>query len=161
MFDLSPQVEIIPEWLTAAGSIAYRAERMRGAGYRLYNHNWSGNVRLMLSHHGFVLSAQYEKSARTLFGERISWNEDLSIIDLSYNWRKWQFGVGMLMPFGKYDQGARQLNRYNSNVKHMRVDLRMPYVSVSYNLQWGKQKRGVEKLIDADAVVNKSTPGSR
>ena len=67
----------------------------------------------------------------------------------------------MLMPFGKYDQGARQLNRYNSNVKHMRVDLRMPYVSVSYNLQWGKQKRGVEKLIDADAVVNKSTPGSR
>lgn len=161
VFDLSPQVEIIPEWLTAAGSIAYRAERMRGTGYRLYNHNWSGNVRLMLAHNGFVLSAQYEKSARTLFGERISWNEDLSIIDLSYNWRKWQFGVGMLMPFGKYDQGARQLNRYNSNVKHMRVDLRIPYVSVSYNLQWGKQKRGVEKLIDADAVVNTSTPGSR
>ena len=134
---------------------------MRGTGYRLYNHNWSGNVRLMLAHNGFVLSAQYEKSARTLFGERISWNEDLSIIDLSYNWRKWQFGVGMLMPFGKYDQGARQLNRYNSNVKHMRVDLRIPYVSVSYNLQWGKQKRGVEKLIDADAVVNTSTPGSR
>lgn len=160
-FNLSPQVEIIPEWLTAAGSIEYRAERMKGSGYNLHNHNWNGNARLMLTHYGFVLSAQYIRSARTLFGERISWNEDLSIIDLSYNWRNWQFGVGMLMPFGKYDQGSKQLNCYNSNIKHMRVDLRIPYVSMSYNLQWGHQKRGVNKLIDADATVSRSTPGAR
>ncbi|MDE6549282.1 MAG: outer membrane beta-barrel family protein, partial [Muribaculaceae bacterium] len=127
VFSLSPQVEIIPDWLTAAGSIEYRAERMKGSGYSLYNHNWSGNAQLMLSHYGFVLSAQYTKSARTLYGEKISWHEDLSIIDLSYNWDKWQFGVGMIMPFGKYDQGSKQLNHYNSNVKHMRVNLRIPY----------------------------------
>ena len=161
VFNLSPQVEIIPEWLTAAGSIEYRAERMKGSGYNLYNHNWSGNAQLMLSHYGFVLSAQYTKSARTLYGERISWREDLSIIDLSYNWNKWQFGIGMMMPFGKYDQGSKQLNQYNSNVKHMRVDLRIPYISVSYNLQWGRQKRGAQKLIDVDANANRSTAGGR
>ena len=161
VFNLSPQVEIIPEWLTAAGSIEYRAERMKGSGYNLYNHNWSGNAQLMLSHYGFVLSAQYTKSARTLYGERISWREDLSIINLSYNWNKWQFGIGMLMPFGKYDQGSKQLNQYNSNVKHMRVDLRIPYISVSYNLQWGRQKRGAQKLIDVDANANRSTAGGR
>ena len=161
IFSLSPQVEIIPDWLTAAGSIEYRAERMKGTGYSLYNHNWSGNAQLMLSHYGFVLTAQYTKSARTLYGERISWHEDLSIIDLQYNWNRWQFGVGMLMPFGKYDQGSRQLNHYNSNVKHMRVDLRIPYISVSYNLQWGRQKRGARKLIDVDANADRSTAGGR
>lgn len=134
---------------------------MKGSGYNLYNHNWSGNAQLMLSHYGFVLSAQYTKSARTLYGERISWREDLSIINLSYNWNKWQFGIGMLMPFGKYDQGSKQLNQYNSNVKHMRVDLRIPYISVSYNLQWGRQKRGAQKLIDVDANANRSTAGGR
>lgn len=161
VFDLSPQVEIIPEWLTVAGSIRYRDERMKGTGYRLYNHNWSGNAQLMLTHWGFVLSAQYNKSARTLFGERISWQEDFSIIDLSYNWRKWQFGAGVMMPFGKYDQGSRQLNQYNSNVKHMRMDLRIPYISVAYNLQWGRQKRSAQKLIDANANADQSTAGSR
>lgn len=161
VFNFSPQVEVIPEWLTVAGSIEYRAERMKGSGYTLYNHNWSGNAQLMLAHWGFVLSAQYGKSPRTLFGERISWNEDVSIINLSYNWRKWQFGVGMLMPFGKYDQGSKQLNRYNSNVKHMRMDLRIPYISVSYNLQWGRQKNGARKLIDVDANADQSTAGGR
>lgn len=161
VFNLSPQVEIIPEWLTAAGNIEYRAEHMKGSSYSINNHNWSGSAQLMLAHYGFVFSAQYKKSARTLFGERISWHEDLSIVDLSYNWDKWQFGVGMLMPFGKYDQGNKQLNQYNSNVKHMRVDLRTPYISVSYNLQWGRQKRGTRKLIDVDANADRSTPGGR
>ena len=31
-FFLSPQIEIIPDWLMAAGYIQYRAERMRGSG---------------------------------------------------------------------------------------------------------------------------------
>lgn len=161
VFSLSPQVEVIHDWLAVAGSIEYRAERMEGSGYTLYNHNWSGNAQLMLSHYGFVLSAQYTKSARTLFGERLSWNEDLSIIDLSYNWNKWQFGVGMIMPFGKYDQGSELLSRYNSNVKHMRVDLRIPYISVSYNLQWGRQKGGANKLIDVDANADRSSASGR
>ncbi|MDE6226504.1 MAG: TonB-dependent receptor [Muribaculaceae bacterium] len=161
VFSLSPQVEVIPDWLAVAGSIEYRAERMEGSGYKLYNHNWSGNAQLMLSHYGFMLSAQYTKSARTLFGERLSWNEDLSIIDLSYNWNKWQFGVGMIMPFGKYDQGSELLSQYNSNVKHMRVDLRIPYISVSYNLQWGRQKGGANKLIDVDANADRSSASGR
>lgn len=160
-FILSPQIDIIKGWLMASGSISYRAERMRGTGYKLHNHNWSGNAQLMLMHWGFMLTCQYNKSERTLFGERISWTEDLSIIDLSYNWNKWRFGVGMIMPFGKYDQGAKSLSRYNTNEKHMRVDLKIPYIRVGYNLQWGRQKRGADKLINADANVYTSTAGSR
>lgn len=160
-FNLSPQVEIIPGWLTASGTIEYRAERMKGTGYCLYNHNWSGNAQVMVMHKGFVLTCQYNKSSRQLFGEKISWNEDFSLIDISYNWKKWQFGAGMLMPFGKYDQGSRLLGKYNANEKHMRINLRIPYLSVSYNIQWGHQKRGTSKRINADASVDQSSTGSR
>lgn len=65
------------------------------------------------------------------------------------------------MPFGKYDQGSNQLDQYNSNVKHMRVDLRIPYISVSYNLQCERQKRGAQKLIYVDANAYRSTVGGR
>lgn len=160
-FNLSPQLDIIPGWFMASVSVVYRAERSRGTGYEHYNHNWSGNAGIMLMHWGFVLSCQYNKAERYLFGQRIKWNEDFSIVDLSYNWKKWQFGAGILMPFGKYDQGSKLLSHYNSNVKHMRVDLRIPYLSISYNLEWGRQKRAASKIINADASVETSKTGSR
>ncbi|WP_304646341.1 hypothetical protein, partial [uncultured Duncaniella sp.] len=84
-----------------------------------------------------------------------------SIIDLSYNWKDWEFGAGVIMPFGKYDQGSKSLSKWNTNEQHMRLNMRMPYISVSYNLQWGRQKRGTSKLVNADANVNHSTVNGR
>ncbi len=65
--------------------------------------------------------------------------EDISVIDLSYNWKNWEFSGGMILPFGKYDQGSRSLSKWNTNEMHTRLDMRMPYISISYNLQWGRQ----------------------
>lgn len=160
-FFLSPQVELIPEWLMASAHIQYSVERMRGTDYKLYNHNWSGNVNVMLAHWGFELVGQYVRAQHDLWGEKISWGENLSIIQLSYNWKNWQFGAGVIMPFGKYDQGSRMLSRWNTNERHQRLDMKMPYISVSYNIQWGRQKRGANKIINADANIDKSTPGGR
>lgn len=160
-FSLDPQIDVIPNWLILSGGVQYCAEHMRGTDYSLYNHNWSGNVQLMAMHWGFMLTAQYTKSSRDLFGEKIEWNEDLSLIDLKYNWKKWQFGVGMINPFGRYDQGSKLLNKWNSNTKHMRLDMRIPYISISYNLQWGHNRRGVNKLINANAEVDQSSAAVR
>ncbi|MDE6612080.1 MAG: outer membrane beta-barrel family protein [Muribaculaceae bacterium] len=160
-FFLAPQIEIIPEWLTASGYVQYRMERMRGTGYTHRNNAWSGNAELRLTHWGFILSGQYVRSQRDLWGESISWGEDINIIDLSYNWKSWQFGAGIIMPFGRYDQGSRSLSRWNRNEQHMRIDMRMPYLSVSYNLQWGRQKRGAQKLVDVSADADRSTAGGR
>ncbi len=160
-FFLYPQVEILPDWITLSGGVQYRMERMRGTGYNLHNNNWSGNVNLQVTHWGFVLSGQYVRAQHDLWGEKISWGENISIIDLSYNWKNWQFSAGMIMPFGKYDQGSESLSKWNRNEQHMRLDMRMPYVSISYNVQWGRQKRGVEKLINADAQTDASTAGGR
>lgn len=160
-FFLAPQIEIIPEWLMASGYLQYRMERMRGDGYSLCNNAWSGNAEIQLSHWGFVLSAQYMRAQRDLWGEKISWGEDMNIIELSYNWRSWQFAAGIVMPFGDYDQGSKSLSKWNRNEQHMRLDMRMPYISVSYNLQWGRQKRGASKLVNVDANADRSTAGGR
>lgn len=160
-FFLAPQIEIIPDWLMASGYVQYRMERMRGNGYDLHSNAWSGNVEIQLAHWGFVLSGQYMRARRDLWGEKISWGEDMNIIDLSYNWKSWQFGVGIIMPFGRYDQGSRSLSKWNTNEQHMRLDMRMPYISVSYNLQWGRQKQGAQKLVDVDANTDRSTAGGR
>ncbi len=160
-FFIAPQIEIIPGWLTASGYLQYRMERMRGTGYDIHNSAWSGNAQLRLMHWGFVLSGQYVRSQRSLWGEKISWGEDLNIIELSYNLKSWQFGAGIIMPFGKYDQGSMSLSRWNRNEQHMRLDMRMPYITANYNLQWGRQKRGADKLVNISADADRSTAGGR
>lgn len=160
-FFLAPQIEIIPQWLTVSGYVQYRMERMKGTGYAITHNGWSGNASLQLSHWGFVLSVEYQYAQRDLWGEQIKWGEDLNVIALDYNWRDWQFGAGILMPFGKYDQGSKSLSKWNTNEQHMRLDMCMPFVTVAWNLQWGRQKRDVQKIINADANTDRSTAGGR
>lgn len=160
-FFLAPQIEIVPGWLMASGYLQFRTERMRGTGYDLHSNAWSGNAELALTHWGFTLTGQYIRAQRDLWGEKISWGEDLNVIDLSYNWKSWQFSAGIIMPFGKYDQGSKSLSKWNRNEQHNHLDMRMPYVSINYNLQWGRQKRGVRKLVDVDASADRSTAGGR
>ena len=160
-FFLAPRVEIIEDWLMLSAYIQYRMEHMRGTGYDLRHNAWSGEGRLALQHWGFVLSAQYRYAQRDLWGEKISWGEDFNIIELSYNWKKWQFAAGCIMPFGKYDLGSKSLSKWYKNEQHTRMDMRMAYIQISYNLQWGRQKRGVQKLINSEVEVDKSTTGGR
>lgn len=160
-FFLAPQIEIIPQWLTVSGYVQYRMERMKGTGYAINHNGWSGNASLQLAHWGFVLGAEYSYAQRDLWGEKISWGEDLNIITLDYNWKAWQFGAGIIMPFGKYDQGSKSLSKWNRNEQHMRLNMCMPFVSVAWNLQWGRQKRGANKLINVDANTDRSSAGGR
>lgn len=157
----APQIDLIPKWLTLSGYLQYRMERMHGTGYKLHNSNWSGNVNLRLMHWGFVLSAQYDRAQHDLWGEKISWGENISLIDLSYNWKDWQFGVGMIMPFGTYDQGSKMLSKWNTNEQRIHLDMRMPYINISYNVQWGRQRHGAQKRVNANADVDASTAGGR
>ena len=160
-FFLAPRVEIIKDWVMLSAYIQYRMEHMRGTGYDLRHNAWSGDGMIAVQHWGFVLSAQYRYAQRDLWGEKISWGEDFNIIELSYNWKKWQFAVGCIMPFGQYDRGSKSLSKYYKNEQHTRMDMRMPYIQISYNLQWGRQKHGVQKLIDTEGKVDKSTTGGR
>lgn len=158
---LAPQIDIIPKWLMASGYIEYRTERMKGTGYEYNNNGWSGNAAVRLTHWGFTLSGQYMRAQRNLWGEKISWGESINVINLSYSHKNWQFLGGIIMPFGEYDRGSKSLSRWNRNEQHMRLDMRIPYIEVSYNLQWGRQKHKSEKLIDSNANADHSKTGGR
>lgn len=158
---LAPQIEIIPDWFMLSGYLQWRAERMRGTGYALTNDAWSGYAAMQLRHWGFTLTAQYIRAQRDLWGEKISWGEDMNLLDLSYNWKQWGFSVGCLLPFGKYDQGSKNLSMWNTSERHMRTDFRLPYIGINYNLQWGRQKRKANKRINVGGDADQSTAGGR
>lgn len=160
-FFLAPQVEVVPGWVTLSGYLQWRTERMRGSGYNLTNSAWSGHAMMQIRHWGFTLTAQYIRSQRDLWGEKISWGEDINMVDLMYNYKNWGFSAGCLMPFGRYDQGAVNLSRWNANEWHMRVDFRIPYISISYNLQWGHQKRKANKRINVNGDADQSSAAGR
>lgn len=159
---ISPDINMIPGWLNLSGYLRYGLTRTRGTGYDITRKNWSGEITAMAYHWGFNLIVQYTRNATQLVGERETWGEKNSLVMLAYNWQKWQFGVGIICPFNKYDQGSRLLNRYNTNEKHMRLEMSaMPFLQISYNLQWDRQKGGVNKRANADTVVEQSKTGSR
>ena len=68
-----------------------------------------------------------------------------------------------MMPFGKYNQETTLLNRNYGYTQIMRSNFieRMGFVTVSYTLQWGKQKRTAGKLIDASGESMTSKAASR
>lgn len=160
-FWLAEQIQIIPDWLIFSGTIRYKAERMKGNTYTLCNHTWSGDAALMFTYNGFQFLFQYVRAQRDLWGEKISWGEDINVIAADYNWKNWQFEAGMLIPFGKYDQGSKSLSKWNRNEQHMRLDMRMPYISICYNLQWGRKRNDINKIIYSDSSVQKSTVSKR
>jgi hypothetical protein len=108
-FTLSPQIDLIPNWVSISGSLSYRVEQTKGIGYRHNNHNMNGDITATATHWGFSLLAQYIKSPKTLFGEEYDWGETVSTLVLSYDWKAWSFGLGMLCPFNKYDVGNQSL----------------------------------------------------
>lgn len=162
LVSFSPQIEVVPGWLSLSGSLQYRAERSRGTGYKLYNHNWSGDINAIAQHYGFMFILHYHKAASELSGETLSWGETFSIASLGYNSDKWEFTAGVLCPFNKYDRGAISLNRYNRNETHYRVNFApMPFLQVRYNIQWGRQKKEAKKLVNADADIDQSSAKGR
>ncbi|MDE6696050.1 MAG: outer membrane beta-barrel family protein, partial [Muribaculaceae bacterium] len=136
-FFIAPQIEVIPDWMVISGYLDWRTERMQGKGYDLTNSDWYGYATMQVRHWGFTLSAQYMRAQRNLWGENISWGEDINVIDLTYNWKQWGFTAGCLMPFGKYDQGSINLSKWNTSESHMRLNFRMAYIGINYNLHWG------------------------
>ena len=158
---LAPEIVIVPRHLAIGGIIRYRAEQMKGQDYTHYNHDLSGEIDLMASYKGWMFMATYIRAERTLWGEKIIWGESTSIISLAYSLRNWRFTAGVLNPFGKYDQGSKSLNRWNTNESHMRLDMCMPFLRVNYNLNWGHQKHSSGKLISVDATPAQSSAASR
>lgn len=160
---LSPQVVIVPGWLNVEGSLRFSHQKSNGSGYTHIYNGWSGDVTLMAMHWNWTFLLQYENRGGELWGETIEHGEKIGVVALQYQHGPFQFMAGMLMPFARYSYGSQLLSAYNSNKYTMRGKNieKMPVLKISYNLQWGKQKRRATRLIDGDADVQTSKAAAR
>ena len=162
-FTASAQMDIIPKYIVAKGSLRYYRGHTAGTGYS-HNYNaWSGDVALMCSWRNFTLTASYEVNPSTLNGETIQSGERISIVQLAYRWKDFFFEAGMFMPFSHYSMSSESLNRYNTNRNVLRSNSfdRMAVVSVSYNLSWGRQRKAVSRKIEDSEETETSKAAGR
>ncbi len=160
---VSPRIVVIPEWMTLSGTIDFHRDYTRGIGYRHIFNSLSGNANLSVSHWGFSLICECFIGRATLWGEEISRNETGSIIGLSYKWNRFNFVLGMIMPFGKYSQGTELRNEYVKIDRITRTTAleRMPFVNVSWNIDWGRKSQGLNKRINNSSGVQQSTSAGK
>lgn len=160
---LSPQVEILHDILVLKGTLRFYRATSEGTGYRHTYTCWSGDIGLSAFYRGLLFDVSYEANPSTLWGETLSHAEKVSTIMVGYRWRGFTFSAGMFMPFTRYSMGSESLNRYNSNSNTLRsrgFD-RMPVVRIAYNVNWGRQKKAAQKLINASDDLRQSKAAGR
>lgn len=161
-FYLSPSIDVIPNWFTIAGNIRFCMQHMRGTNYTINKNTWSGYGVAVVRHWGFSLMASYQRNGVDLSGEILDRYETVSIVALSYDWKNFQFTAGAFCPFGDYDRGNQSLNKYLAYNTNYKLDIApMPIINIRYNLQWGRQKRGIHKNVTNSAAVEKSSTSAR
>lgn len=160
---LAPRVTVIPKWMTISGLLRFHRDYTRGLGYRHCMGSIDGSAQLQITHYGFTLTAQYQKGSKSLWGETITEGETVNVIGLSYRWKGFSFDAGMLMPVGRYRQGTETLNRYAEVKRTLRTKSveQVPFISVSYNFDWGRKTRQTSKLIDSDAGVQQTSTAGK
>ena len=159
----TPQFNIVPNWLMASATLGFDHQRSSGKGYRHHINDLFYDVTLMASHWNWGLMLQAVQGGRRLWGETVEKAEFMTMASVTYNWCDFQFMAGMMMPLGKYSQGVEQLNRYYSSKQTVSSHFvsHMPFISVSYNLSWGKQKRSANRLIDNGSSIQQSKAAGR
>ena len=160
---LSPQINVIPEWVTVSGSVSFFREYTRGTGYRHCIGGFYGSANVSVTHWGFSLMAQYDHGPTSLWGETKTRGEHFNMAMLSYNLNGLNIGIFMMMPFDRYSQETSVLNRYNTNRQVLRTKAfeNMFGINLSYNLSWGRQRRDASKIISTDARTQSSSAAGR
>lgn len=160
---ISPRVIVIPEWLTINGSFSISRKHSHGINYRHSLTDYTGFASISVSHWGVNLNAEYQHAWTSLWGETITKGETTSTVSLSYKYKDWQFATGMLIPFGHYSQGTETISRYAHIERTMRTKAieQMPFISISYNVAWGRKQQGTTKLINNEAGVQSSSTAGK
>ena len=160
---LAPQIEVIPNVLTLAGTVRYIHSTSDGTGYRHTINDWSGNVSLSGTYRNFSLITSFDRNPAVLSGEIITVGEKTSDITLSYRLKGLQMAVGMFMPFTRYSMSSKSLNRYNKNQNILRSNHfdKMPFIRLAYNFSWGKQRKAAKKLIESSDEIDQVKAAGR
>jgi hypothetical protein len=82
---------------------------------------------------------------------------------IGYKYRAFNFSLGMFVPFGRYSQATYNLNQYNTNnfVTRSRDVERAVSFKVAYNINWGHQRKGVDRRVEALGEIQSASAPSR
>lgn len=160
---ISPRIIVIPDWFTINGSFSINRKYSHGINYRHSLTDYTGFASISVAHWGFNLNADYRHAWTSLWGESIICGETTSTVTLGYKYKDWQFATGMLIPFGHYSQSTESISRYAHIERTMRTKAieQMPFISISYNMTWGRKQRDASKLINNDAGVQSSSTAGK
>ena len=160
---ISPRIVVIPQWLTVSGSLMFHHDYSRGYNYKHSLNSMSGNAQIQLTHWGTTLTAMYQKGNKSLWGETIEEGETMSMIQLGYRWRGFGFNTGMFVPIGRYSRGTHIINRNVDIQRILRTKAveQLAFVSVSYNVDWGRKSKNISRLINSEVDVRQSQSASK
>ena len=115
--------------------------KSKGEAYKHTLNNFYYGVYLAMVYKGFQINGSWRKPKESLYGQYIVTSENYSSIHASYKWKNLNVGMGVMFPFtdgSKYrtEQLCQSLTS-DRNVL-IRNNRNMFYVSLSYNINWGR-----------------------
>jgi hypothetical protein len=160
---VAPGTNVISNWLNISGSLAYRKMYSKGMGFNHIRGALYGNVSAMLTHWNGYVMVQYSRAQKLLSGQTIREGENFSMLMIGYKYRAFNFSLGMFVPFGRYSQATYNLNQYNTNnfVTRSRDVERAVSFKVAYNINWGHQRKGVDRRVEALGEIQSASAPSR
>jgi len=123
----------------------------RGNDYIHTHSNWGFRGSIIGMYKSWMLMVDMFTSYHNLWGETINKDESIHSIALGYNRGKWGIQAMVMNPFTEdYYQGVENISKLAPNKQRAfsKDFTRMLMLNVSFNLDFGKQKKSVSKRID-------------
>ena len=155
--------DAVPAWLSLSADLNYSHEWNAGRNFRHKLDAFGQSFSAQVYHWGFALNFQFYNPAESLWGEELTRGERFNLIGLSYHWKNWNFSALVFQPFGKYSQKTEILSELVSQRTILRSHSveRMPMLQISYNLNWGHQKRAAQRRLSDSGEASGTAAAGR
>lgn len=147
------EVRVGPFWkkLMLAGGIHASQNWSHGVDYKHTHHDIGWQLGLNFTHKNFSAMFMYEDQPDFFFGEYMSREGKVHVIDLRYNLRTLNLGLRMYNPFqSDYASIQKNVNRHVSYQEEMHTDdiARMITISLSWNFSFGRNYNSKSKRMN-------------
>lgn len=130
--------------------------KSKGQSYEHTLNNLYCSIYLAMTYKGFNVHGIWNKPKKYLLGESVITSENYSTLGASYKWKQLNIGMGLMFPFSsgsKYRTERLGKSLYSDRNILIRNNRNMFYVTLSYNINWGRSIfQSNKRLQNADNV---------
>lgn len=131
--------------------------KSKGEAYEHTLNNFYYGAYLAMTYKGFQINGTWRKPMKSLYGQYVMTSENNSSINATYKWKNLNVGMGIMFPFTKGSEyRTEQLNQIVTSDRNVliRNNRNMFYVSLSYNINWGRSIFQSNKRLQNSDRVN-------